>query len=64
MKDLRVTKVILGTKIDRNDNGIVITQFEYVEKILKRFDIYKCILTSIPVNTSVKLIKNINCHVA
>ena len=39
MKDMGEAKVILGMKITRLDDSIMLSQEHYVEKILKRSDI-------------------------
>ena len=46
MKDLGETKVILGIKISRTLNGLNLSQENYVEKILKRFENFDCKLVS------------------
>ncbi|GJZ16530.1 zinc finger, CCHC-type containing protein [Tanacetum coccineum] len=38
MKDMGEAEVILGIKIKRKNKGIVITQYHYIEKILKKFN--------------------------
>ena len=40
MKDLGIINVILGIKITRTYNGLVLFQSHYVEKVLNRF--FKC----------------------
>nr|GEY63909.1 zinc finger, CCHC-type [Tanacetum cinerariifolium] len=42
MKDMGEADVILGTKIKRENKGIVITQSHYIEKILKKFNRKDC----------------------
>ena len=37
MQDMSEASVILGVKIIRRDNGIMLTQEHYVEKLLKKF---------------------------
>ncbi|GJS35541.1 zinc finger, CCHC-type containing protein [Tanacetum coccineum] len=48
MKDLGEADVILGIKILRKENRLMLTQSHYIEKILKRFDSFNCL----PVSTS------------
>ena len=38
MKDLGLADVILGIKIKRNNEGYILTQSHYVEKILNKYD--------------------------
>ena len=40
MKDLDVTDIILGIKISKTSNGLVLPQSHYVEKILKNLSKY------------------------
>jgi len=40
MKDLDVTDIILGIKISKTSNGLVLSQSHYVEKILKNLSKY------------------------
>nr|GEU91898.1 hypothetical protein [Tanacetum cinerariifolium] len=42
MKDMGEADVILGIKIKRENNGIIITQSYYIEKILKKFKREDC----------------------
>nr|GEV98972.1 zinc finger, CCHC-type [Tanacetum cinerariifolium] len=42
MKDMGEANVILGIKIKRENKGIVITQSQYIEKILKKFNREDC----------------------
>nr|GEZ51474.1 zinc finger, CCHC-type [Tanacetum cinerariifolium] len=46
MKDMGEADVILGTKIKRENKGIVITQSHYIEKILKKFNREDCSLVN------------------
>ena len=48
MKDLGVTKFCLGLQIEHLKNGIFIHQLNYVEKILKRFNMDKAHPLSTP----------------
>jgi len=38
MKDMGLADVILGIKIIRKENEIVLTQSHYIKKVLKKFD--------------------------
>ncbi|CAL9013656.1 unnamed protein product [Prunus brigantina] len=40
MKDLGVADVILGIKISRTSDGLVLSQSHYIEKILAKFSKY------------------------
>ena len=51
MKDMGLADVILGMKILRTFDGIILTQSHYVEKILKKFNPYD----GVPVKTSIEL---------
>nr|GEV83970.1 zinc finger, CCHC-type [Tanacetum cinerariifolium] len=42
IKDMGKADVILGIKIKRENKGIVITQYHYIEKILKKFNREDC----------------------
>ena len=48
MKDLGVTKFCLGLQIEHLNNGIFIHQSNYIEKILKRFNMDKAHPLSTP----------------
>ena len=37
MKDLGVADVILGIKISKTSDGLILSQSHYIEKILKKF---------------------------
>ena len=37
MKDLGVVDVILGIKISRKSNGLVLSQSHYIKKVLEKF---------------------------
>lgn len=58
MKDLGLADVILGIKIIRNDVGIALSQFNYIEKVLKKFNKFESTAVSTPIDTSLKLRKN------
>lgn len=48
IKDMGIANVILGVKLNRSYEGIPITQFHYIEKILKRFGYLECKHESTP----------------
>ena len=58
MKDMGLADVILGLKLTRSTNGIVISQCHYIKKILKKFGYESCGSTTTPYNSSIKLHKN------
>jgi len=59
MKDLRPGKKILGLKItrDRSKKLLWLSQEQYIEKVLKRFNMHKAKLVSIPLAVQFKLSK-------
>ncbi|GKC09820.1 zinc finger, CCHC-type containing protein, partial [Tanacetum coccineum] len=58
MKDMGEVDVILGIRIKHESNGIAISQSHYIEKVLKKFNYFDCILVSTPMDTSEKLMPN------
>ena len=60
MKDMGVADVILGFKITRSVDSIVLSQSHYVEKTLERFDYTTCRPVKIPYDFSNSLFKNEN----
>ena len=58
MKDITKTKVILGVKIIRMDDGIMLSHEHYIEKILKRFGHFDTKLISTPYDVNTHLMKN------
>ena len=58
MKDMGVADVILGIRITWNDNGLVLSQSHYIEKILKKFNHYESTPVSTPYDSNIKLYKN------
>ena len=58
MKDLGPVDVILGIKLIKKDDGIVLTQSHYVEKLLKKFNYFDVNPVSTPYDPAVKLKKN------
>ncbi|GKC26587.1 zinc finger, CCHC-type containing protein [Tanacetum coccineum] len=62
MKDMGEADVILGIKIKRENNGIVITQSHYIEKILKKFNREYCSSVSTHMDPIEKLKPNTGKH--
>ena len=58
MKDMGEVKVILGVKIIKMGDSIMLSWENYVEKILKRFGHYDTKLVSTPYDTNTRLSKN------
>ncbi|XP_073121945.1 secreted RxLR effector protein 161-like [Henckelia pumila] len=58
MKDLGLADVILGIKIHRTSEGMVLSQSHYVEKILEKFNKDDSALARTPIDTSQYLSKN------
>ena len=48
MKDMSITDIILGIRIKRDNNSLILTQTHYSEKILKRFNQYDSATISTP----------------
>ncbi|KAK6146449.1 hypothetical protein DH2020_020318 [Rehmannia glutinosa] len=55
MKDIGLSDVILGIKISRTSEEIVLSQSHYVESILRKFNAFDSPPVKIPMNTSVKM---------
>ncbi|XP_073057025.1 secreted RxLR effector protein 161-like [Primulina eburnea] len=58
MKDLGLADVIIGIKIHRTSEGLVLSQSHYVDKILEKFNNDDSALATTPINTSQHLSKN------
>ncbi|GJV66426.1 retrovirus-related pol polyprotein from transposon TNT 1-94 [Tanacetum coccineum] len=58
MKDLGEADVIIGIKILRKENRLMLTQSHYIENILKRFDSFNCFLVSTLFEVGSKLTYN------
>ncbi|KAK6160742.1 hypothetical protein DH2020_004123 [Rehmannia glutinosa] len=58
MKDMGTADVILGIKISRTLDRIILSQSHYVEKLLKKFDIEEGRTVSTPMATNVKIDKD------
>ena len=59
MKDLGATKQILGMRItrDRKNHKLTSSQSEYIEKVLKRFNMHNAKIVGIPLASHFKLSK-------
>ena len=58
MKDMGLADVILGIKISRASNGLILNQTHYVDKILRKFNKEDNTTSKTPLNTSIHLSKN------
>ncbi|KAK9052683.1 hypothetical protein SSX86_029313 [Deinandra increscens subsp. villosa] len=58
MKDMGLADVILGVKIIRTQNGLVLSQSHYVDKILEKFNSNDTSIAQTPIDTSHHLTKN------
>ncbi|GJZ21778.1 zinc finger, CCHC-type containing protein [Tanacetum coccineum] len=58
MKDMGEADVILGIRIKHESNGISISQYHYIQKVLKKFNYFDCTPASTPMDTSEKLMPN------
>nr|KAJ0192903.1 hypothetical protein LSAT_V11C800431030 [Lactuca sativa] len=58
MKNMGEAEVILGIRITQGNKGISISQYHYIEKILKKFNFENCSLVSTPIDPSIKLLPN------
>ncbi|XP_071917162.1 secreted RxLR effector protein 161-like [Coffea arabica] len=58
MKDLGQADEILSIKVKRSDEGYVLTQSHYIEKILQRFNQMDCKLAVTPFDANCKLQKH------
>ena len=56
MKDLGEADVILGIKIIKYNGGLILNQSHYIEKILKRFNMFDKSLASTPMDPREKLV--------
>ncbi|GJR63968.1 zinc finger, CCHC-type containing protein [Tanacetum coccineum] len=57
-KDIGEADVILSIRIKHESNRIEISQFHYIEKVLKKFNYFDCTLVSTPMDISEKLMPN------
>jgi hypothetical protein len=58
MKDLDVTDIILGIKISKTSNGLVLSQSHYVEKILNKFSKNVNSIVKTPIDINIYMSKN------
>ena len=58
MKDLGVVDVILGMKISRKFDGLVLSQSHYIQKVLEKFKKYDDNPVRTPVDVNLHLTKN------
>ena len=58
MKDMGEANVILGVKIIKNDNGIMLSQEHYVKKLLKKFGNFDVTTVRPPYDANTQLKKN------
>ncbi|KAH9705270.1 hypothetical protein KPL70_011800 [Citrus sinensis] len=57
MKDIGLADVILGIKISRASNGLILSQTHYVDKILRKFNKDDNTMSKTPLDTSIHLSK-------
>ena len=58
MKDMGVADVILGIKISRTPQGLVLFQSHYVDKILKKYTKHEIVIAKTSIDGSLHLSKN------
>ena len=58
MKDMGLADVILGIKISRSSNGLILSQSHYVDKILEKFNKNDPSVCKTPVDVNLYLSKN------
>ncbi|GJZ10955.1 zinc finger, CCHC-type containing protein [Tanacetum coccineum] len=58
VQDMGEAGVILGIKIKHESNRIAISQSNYIENVLKKFNYFDCTPVSTPMDTSEKLMPN------
>ena len=58
MKDMRLADVILGIKISKSSNGLILSQSHYVDKILEKFNKNDSGVCKTPVDLNLHLSKN------
>ena len=58
IKDMSLADVILGFKITRTSDGIVLSQSQYVEKMLEKFGKLDTNVSRTPIDLSLHLTKN------
>ena len=58
MKDMGLADVILGIKISRSSNGLILSQSHYVDKFFEKFNKNDSSVCKTPVNVNLRLSKN------
>ncbi|KAL0545235.1 hypothetical protein IC582_020385 [Cucumis melo] len=58
MKDMDVSDVILGIKISKTPQGLMLSQSHYVDTILKKYKKYDIVIAKTPIEASLHLGKN------
>lgn len=58
MNDIGEVDVILGIRIKRYNNGLILTQSYYIEKILRKFDNFDSTPVLTPYDPHIKLYPN------
>ncbi|KAK6140627.1 hypothetical protein DH2020_025627 [Rehmannia glutinosa] len=58
MKDMGTADVIMGIKISRTPDGIILSQSHYVQKVLKKFNAFDSSPSNMPIDLSVNLVAN------
>ena len=58
MKDMGLANVILGIKIKKTSYGLIQSQLNYVDKILRKFDKDNYGIARIPIDATLHLSKN------
>jgi len=64
MKDIGVANVILDVRIIRKGDSILLSQEQYIEKLLRKFGYYDFKPVSIPYDANSKLMKNRGLYVS
>ena len=59
MKDLGLVDFILGIQIKRNNEGYILTQSHYVDKVLNKYGQVNCKVVVTPFDANCKLKKNV-----
>jgi len=64
IKDLGHVGVILSIKLIKKNDGMILTQSHYVEKLLKKFNYFDVKLVCTPYDSSIKLKKNLSKRIS
>lgn len=59
MKDMDIADVILVIKISKTSEGLVLSQYHYMQKILDKFDKGSDSIAKTPIDPKIHLYKNI-----